>query len=134
MLQDIPHAAGQLSDGTFFLRNGHPTKKNQLPPLLIDNPKTYDAMKQWVVANLDGLNTEKVLSWIHNVMILKLIGDSLKVGESKTKSECLKHYRLQTLTQGTVCRWMNAIGMRYCEKKANYYVDGHERPDNVSYR
>ncbi len=29
---------------------------------------------------------------------------------------------------------MNAIGMRYCEKKANYYVDGHERPDNVSYQ
>ena len=29
---------------------------------------------------------------------------------------------------------MHALGFEYCNRKKTYYVDGHERPDNVAYR
>ena len=46
----------------------------------------------------------------------------------------MKYYGLKVVSHPTVLRWMHALGMRYCAKRANYYVDGHEREDNIIYR
>ena len=48
-----------------------------------------------------------------------------------TKLDLLRHYGLYSLSMSTAWRWMKALGMRYCERKKNYYVDGHEREDVV---
>ena len=51
-----------------------------------------------------------------------------------SKKAFLRYYGLETVSFSTVCRWMRILGMKYCERKKNYYVDGHERADNVKYR
>lgn len=35
------------------------------------------------------------------------------------------------IVESTACRWLHALGYRYCENKKNIYMDGHERPDVV---
>ena len=51
--------------------------------------------------------------------------------QSISKDELLAHYGYTKLSVSTVLRWMNALGMRYSERKKKYYVDGHERDDVV---
>ena len=62
--------------------------------------------------------------------------DSKKIDEivAASKSALLKYYGLSTLCVSTVYRWMKALGMKYCPRKKNFYVDGHERKDVVKYR
>ena len=43
----------------------------------------------------------------------------------------LEHCKLSSLSQSTVWSWMQALRMRFGERKKNYYVDGHEQPDVV---
>jgi len=51
-----------------------------------------------------------------------------------SKKAFLSYYGLTKVCVTTVCRWMKVLGMNYCLRKFNFYVDGHERADNVAYR
>ena len=43
----------------------------------------------------------------------------------------LDMFQITSLSQMTVYRWMLFIGLRFCDDKKSFYVDGHERADVV---
>ena len=51
-----------------------------------------------------------------------------------SRTAFLKYYGVTTLCPSTVYRWMRALGMNYCSRKKNFYVNGHERADVIKYR
>ena len=63
--------------------------------------------------------------WVHE--------DEGEVRSIKIK-ELLIHYGLKTFCIATAWSWMRSLGMRYCDRKKNFYVDGHERKDVVMSR
>ena len=133
--------------GEAFNVGEHQARKFCLPPFLLDNPDASEAIRKYVRENLDGISVQKVHEYIHDNVIPYVAGHFLddknrddKIGQvhddiiSISKQEVLKFYRLQNLSITTVFRWMGRLGMKYCERKKNYYVDGHERADVVQSR
>ena len=43
----------------------------------------------------------------------------------------LAHYKIKSLWKSPVWSWMKALGMKFGERKKNYYVNGHEQLDVV---
>jgi hypothetical protein len=76
---------------------------------------------------IDGLTVDKVYAYIRDFLLMKVSGKL-----QSEKSSLLKHYRIKDFNHSTAWRWMKALGMRYCERQNNYYVDGHEREDVVA--
>ena len=52
--------------------------------------------------------------------------------ELKTKN-VLKENSLVKLSISTVYCWMKALGYSYCPRRQNYYVDNHEKKENLMY-
>ena len=51
-----------------------------------------------------------------------------------TREMVLAKYRIKTFCIRTLYNWMETLGFKYSTRRKTYYVDGHERPDNVEYR
>ena len=65
-------------------------------------------------------DNKSCLSTVHNDII------------SISNKKVLKFYALRELCKTTVYNWMNILGMKYCNRKKNYYVDVHERKDVIN--
>ena len=133
-------------DNMFVREKRYREKKFNLPPLLLDNPDAVVAIKEHIRKNLDGISVENVHEYIHDKVLPIIAGYFLdrdvgtRIGKvyegivSISSKEVLKFYGLGNLCLTTVYRWMKILGMKYCERKKNYYVDGHERLDVVQSR
>ena len=127
-----------------FLIHRHHSKRNPLPLLPLDNPEEAFAIRTFVRKNLDDITVEKMHLYIKDVIIPRIASNFLdqtneinwvhedegEVRSIKIK-ELLKHYGLKTFCIVTAWSWMRSLGMRYCNRKKNFYVDGHERKDVV---
>ena len=54
--------------------------------------------------------------------------------KASAKKIILKHYGLTKLCPGMVYRWLKLLGFNYEAECKGYYVDGHEKPDTVTYQ
>ena len=123
----------------------HPSKNSiPLPRILVDNPEQAMSIRTFVRTNLDRLSVEKVYTYIDETIIPRIASGFIDRNQQEwnkgtgddeiqclTKKDLLKHYGLRNFGITTAWRWMRALGMRYDERRKNYYVDGHERDDVV---
>jgi hypothetical protein len=54
--------------------------------------------------------------------------------KASAKKIILQHYGLTKLCPGTVYRWLRLLGFNCEAQRKGYYVDGHEKPDTVTYQ
>jgi hypothetical protein len=116
--------------------------KKQLPPLLDNNPDIVSCMKKYSKENLDTLSVESMQSFLHNTVLpetAKKIETVRRESENNdritfTVDDLLKMNKLRKLHTSTVTRWMSLLGFKYEPRKKCYYVDTHEKPENVRYR
>lgn len=115
----------------------------KLPPMLDRNPDLKDKLNEYCRDNLDVLSGELVYSWLHNEGLPQLIKDRNEEvrqdcenqgGEDLTFDDILKENGLSNLCQTTVYNWMNILKFKYGPRKKTYFVDSHEKPENVTYR
>ncbi|GFH47858.1 hypothetical protein CTEN210_04334 [Chaetoceros tenuissimus] len=121
-----------------------PSKIPSMPRFLIDNVDKAIAIRNFVKTNIDGISVEHVHTYIME-NIFPSVADNFvdpcwegnedeEVRIQITIEDLFKHYNLKNFSHSTAYRWMIALGMRYCDRRKNYYVDGHEREDVVEAR
>ena len=98
-------------------------------------------LKKIVSENLDGISVKKFHKYTHKQLIPHIAGHFLDRNWSEddnkiflhtaqndiipiSKKEVLNFYGLRKLYISTVYNWTNVLGMKYCNRKENYYVDG----------
>jgi hypothetical protein len=111
--------------------------KHKLHPFLQHNNDVVIRIKEYARLNIHRLSAELIFAYLHDTIIPELVKERLNPDNKSTEEmtrELLHEYGLSTLSVGTVCRWMNRLGFKYCVRKKSYYVDGHERPGTVTYR
>jgi hypothetical protein len=65
--------------------------------------------------------------------VMKKIKDACHISDYQVK-KFLKENKLHTLTPHTVYNWLQFLGFKYSDSRKSYYVDLHEKPENVQYR
>jgi hypothetical protein len=43
-------------------------------------------------------------------------------------------YGLKKICPSTIYKWLKLLGFRYEPRRKGYYLDGHEKPETISYR
>ena len=72
--------------------------------------------------NVSEDDNKSCLCTVHNYII------------SISNKKVLKFYGLRELFITTIYNWMDILGMKYCDHKKNYYVDGNESKDVINER
>jgi hypothetical protein len=115
------------------IRKGH--WKNKLPPIFYHNPDLYNSFVNFAKSNLQSLSGELLHDYLFNIAIPKIVNDVKKTGQNDyTVQQFLKDNELTTLNPRTVYNWLKQMGFTYSVHKKSYYVDSHEKPENVAYR
>jgi transposase len=100
------------------------------------NPDLANRIKGQANENLDKLSVEYIHTWIHET-ILPLMGEedqAESLDTEQTVESILSQFGLKNLHMETVPTWLHQLGFRYRPHKKSYYVDGHEKPDTVTYQ
>jgi hypothetical protein len=82
-------------------------KDVKLPPIFHNNPDLYSSFLTYAKSNLSTLSGEMLHEYLHTV---------------------------GTLCPRTVYIWLKQLGFVYSASAKSYYVDSHEKPENVQYR
>ena len=126
-----------------FLRGLHPSRyNNPLPRILVDYTDQALAIRKFIKTELEGITAETVRAYIHETILPNIAvtfinnnsgewDDAEREVQSFSIPQVLSYYGMKTLSIATTLRWMNALGMKYDDRRKNYYVDGHEREDVV---
>ena len=112
--------------------------RKKIPLLFRNNPDLYEEFSDYVRQNLDSLSSNN----IHQFLFDKATPEIIKsINEEKEESEddmCLNRLLgesgLKCLTTATLHKWLVNLGFKYETRKKTYYVDSHEKPENVNYR
>jgi hypothetical protein len=77
-----------------------------------------------------------MFEFTNDTLIPKLVEqERIETGNiNETRERVLLKYRIKTFTICTLYNWMELLGFKYSTRRKTYYVDDHERPDNVAYR
>ena len=111
-------------------------KTTQLPVLLATNPDVCDEILQFCRKNLSTLTIELVQDHLHSVVIPNLLS-KLKTERSNSEysiEDLYSEFQLKSISLSTTHRWLRILGFKYERRKKSYYVDTHEKPENVRYR
>ena len=118
----------------------HSSHKRDLPRLLHDNPDIKESLDKWCDQNIDSVSAENIHHFlIHSALpqVVKKINQERKEHgdyEEYTLTNLLNDNGLKVLTIQTVNIWMRQMGFKYEPRKKCYYVDTHNKPENVEYR
>ena len=136
-------------NGTFIKS---PAPKSGLPPFFIDNPDAMNAFKNHGVSILKELSVERMHAYVLETLIPTMMARvqrgiledtddeeedvSLSAADalSPETKKYLQSYGLSKVSIATVVRWMHATGFRYRNRSKHYFVDGHEKPETLTYR
>ena len=124
------------NNGESFINAPHRSSLVNKNPLIFQlNPDLKQRFISHARTNITGLTAEVMYDFLHHTIIPELIEEEKReTGETLSKSEILKQYSLTKLSMDTVYSWLQSFGFKYCPSKKSYYVDGHEKPDTVTYR
>jgi hypothetical protein len=108
----------------------------KIPLVLQNNPDLYEAFMSHARSNLECLSAEMMHHYLFSTAIPVVL---LRIQKEKQMSEyTIQHFfndnNLTVLTTRTVSNWMLKLGFVYSPNKKTYYVDSHEKPDNIRYR
>ena len=102
----------------------------------LDNSDAMLNLWKFLKENLEGISVETVQDHILEKIPPNIASSLLDLDKGKGKqvqgisiNTILKHYGMKTISHSTVYRWMRALGMKYSDRKKNFYVGGHERHD-----
>ena len=116
----------------------HSSNKRNLPRLLHDNPDIKDSWDRWCDDNIDIVSAENLHHFLlHTALpqVVKKINEERDEDDEKyTLTNLLNDNGLKVLTVQTVNVWMRQMGFKYEPRKKCYYVDTHNKPENVLYR
>jgi hypothetical protein len=93
----------------------------------------------WTKENLERLNSETAREYLLTIVIpycqtvcnKELEKHGLKALEP---AQFMKFVRLKTLDVTTARRWLKQLGFTYSKNEKCYYINGHEKAENVRYR
>ena len=110
--------------------------KSKMPLFLSSNPEVSESILSFCKTNISTLSIESVLDHIHEHVIQNLVKTIQEQRDDKSYNKALlfKEFRLKKLTLMTVCNWMHLFGLKYEDRRKSYYVDNHEKPENIKYR
>lgn len=116
--------------------SGHARKGSIRSPFLIMNPDLANRIKRQGNKNLDKLSVEYMHTWIHETILPLMVeeANAENPDSDQTVESILSQFGLKNLHMETVRTWLHQLGFRYGPHKKGYYVDGHEKPDTVTYR
>jgi hypothetical protein len=115
------------------VRQGH--WKNKLPKFFENNPDLYQSFLAYARSHLSTLNGEMLHDYLVRTAIPSILAKIQKSRESEyTMQQFLNDNGLSTLCPRTIYNWLGALGFVYSTSKKSYYVDSHEKPENVKYR
>ena len=108
---------------------------DRIPPIFDYNPHLKDKFISYAKENLTDLNGELMYDYCIDTLIPELVEQDRKEleDEEATSEEILKAYRITNFSIRTLYNWLKALDFKYSSRRKMYYVDGHERPDNVEY-
>jgi hypothetical protein len=113
----------------------HCNLKRKLPTLLLDNPDLHASLLQYANSNLSSLSGEMLHDYLFTTALPAIAKKiQTKRGTPYTVKELLLDNNLKSLTHRTVYNWLQLLGYTYSPSKKSYYVDAHEKPDNIKYR
>ena len=119
------------------------SRRDRLPPLLDANPDLKDSILTHAKENLGTFSVDMILDFIKTKALPDLLekrrdemirNDEIARRDEYTMEMLLKAHLLVSLSRSTVGRWIQQLGFNYCNKQKTYYVDGHEKEENVTYR
>jgi hypothetical protein len=110
--------------------------KSRLPFIFENNPDLHEAFLTYAKSNLNILSGQMLHSYLFDTAIPSVIS---KIKEARNVSDYsvadfLNENKLHTLTPRTIYNWLHHMGFKYSDSKKSYYVDSHEKPENVRYR
>lgn len=110
-------------------------KKNKLPSFLENNPDIVSAIKQYSNEIITDLSRENLYNYIYKMILPSfVIRRQEETGNNQlTIEDVLKENGLVKLSVSTVYRWMKAPGYSYSLRCKKYYVDNHEKKENLIY-
>jgi hypothetical protein len=111
--------------------------RHVLPTLMHNNPDLHKSFLQYARANIKNLSTEMMHQYLLMTAlpeIAKKVEKNLKKDECYSVPQLLHDNGLSNLSLSTVHNWMTCMGFSYTPHKKTYYVDNHEKPENVLYR
>ena len=148
----------EFIENELFTRHGYLSKNINLPHFLHNNPSYMEDINKLCKDNLYGLKVERVHEYVHDKLLPKMIqqdmqnddidaldlinldvdedDDFIGVTEelSEQKKSYLHQYGLKNLFQSTVFTWMISLGMKYCERRKNYFVCNNKKGVNMIYQ
>jgi hypothetical protein len=112
--------------------------KNKLPPIFSNNPDLYNSFKDYARANLNKLSGELLLEYMYQTALPEVVQEirrqkKLSEGEYTVKM-FLQEHNVPELSKRTIYNWLSKMGFSYSPHKKGYYVDSHEKAENVQYR
>jgi hypothetical protein len=112
--------------------------KRQVPIFFQNNPDLYTSFNAHVRSNLDTISSESIHQYLFQVAIPETIKQinlsNPNQSNPTTINSLLASSGLTKLSISTIKVWMRQLGFKYEERKKTYYVDTHEKIENVQYR
>ena len=117
----------------------NPTKleygKHRIPKLLDDHPDLYEGLMSYCSTNLSHLSAESIHAYLFDKGLPEIVKKIEKERScAYTIQMLLLESGLKKVCIQTINNWMQLLGFKYEPRKKCYYVDNHEKPENVIYR
>jgi hypothetical protein len=110
--------------------------KCRKPVIFSNNPDLYCAFMAYANDNLSTLSGEMMHTYLFQTALPELAN---KIRRRKrlrnyTVQQLLEENGVPVLTLKTVYNWLNRLGFSYDDHRKIYFVDSHEKVENVRYR
>ena len=113
---------------SIFTRNGR-------TPLLFEYfPESILDFKKLIFGDYNSFTVEWLRHDVICVVNPKCVSKTTDIGETSQEYMLLSKYSHQPLSYYTIRRWVCWMGFEQDSTKKSYYVDGHEKPEQVLHR
>ncbi len=114
-------------------------EKHKLPMFLDLNRDEKEKLQQYAKEHLHELSIELMSEYIHETVITVMVQERFAVKPEDEQYEATvqgmyHEHGLKKICPSTIYKWLKLLGFRYEPRRKGYYVDGHDRPETISYR
>jgi hypothetical protein len=114
---------------------------NKIPAIFSNNPDLHKSFVQHAKCNLSTLSGHMMLDFLLSKALPAVVANIQKsrdecgiLGRRYTVKQFLLDNNLPKLSLATIYNWLQRLGFTYDLSKKTYYVDSHEKEENVKYR
>ena len=95
------------------------------------SPESILDFKKLIFGDYNSLTIEQLQHDVISDVIPKYLSKATDIGETSLEYMVLSKYSHQPPSYDTIRRWVRWMGFEQDSTKKSYYVDGHEKPDQV---